>query len=262
MTRAAMNRTAKGPTLPSGISDKRSRPPVLETLVEAEARNLRLIDELVDREPDIAVALEACCPQSPCGLPGCGACSDEYLEPFNGELLRVQDLYEGPHEIATIFLATFPAGSLAAADIDRAHDRLRKKLERSGFAGSILIGGTEAGWSAHKARWIFHLHLLAIGVPKAAWVTLRAALGGSGPTIPLKVQPLRDTEYQTSYVLKFVTCHWPGKRGPVGRGGARPLPPALLAELATWWCRYRFEDFVFMFGAKRFGGRIVPVRRR
>jgi hypothetical protein len=218
----------------------------------------KLIDNLVDRAPQIAVALEACCADTPCGLLVCPLCSAKSRGPFIKDLLRIESLCEGPHQIATVHVATYPAGSLGAANIKRAHDRLRKQLQRGGFTGSILVGGTEAGWSEEKTAWIFHLHLLAIGVPSEAWKRLRAMLSDSGAGIPLKVQPLRDVEYQISYLLKFVTCHWPGKRGRSGRGRPYPLPADRVAEWAVWSSNYRFEDFPFLFGAGRRGGRIVP----
>ncbi len=169
-----------------------------------------------------------------------------------------QRRFRSRSEIATIHLATYPAGSLDAADMKKSQAALRKQLQRAGFKGSILVGGTEAGWSEKQCLWILHVHLLAIGAPDAAWKMLRAALRDSGPAIPLKVQPLRDVEYQLSYLLKFTTCHWPKARGPEGRGQACPLPPDRLAELAAFWSRYRFDDFPFLFGARRRGGLIFP----
>jgi hypothetical protein len=41
--------------------------PQLETLAQAEAENLRRIDALADRAPDIAAALEACDRKARCG---------------------------------------------------------------------------------------------------------------------------------------------------------------------------------------------------
>jgi len=218
---------------------------------EKKALNQKRSDDLVDRIPKVAVALEDCCPEARCGLLMCAECSEAPREPYIAELRRTEDMYEGPHQIATIHLATYPAGSLEAADMKKAQGALRKQLERYGFTGSILVGGTEAGWSEKQGLWILHVHLLAIGAPDAAWKMLRAALRDSGPAIPLKVQPLRDVEYQLSYLLKFTTCHWPKARGPEGRGPACPLPPDRLAELAAFWSRYSFGDFPFLFGAHR-----------
>jgi hypothetical protein len=237
---------------------ERSDRPELETLEEAEAWNLKRIDELADREPEIAVALEACCRDARCGSLMCAVCARRFRFGVIRELLRIARGYRGLHEVAVIHLETLPVGTLAKADINRAHDRLRKRLHRLGFAGSILIGGTEVAWLARDDVWILHVHLLAIGVPREAWEALEGQLAGSGRFDPLRVDELQNPERQLSYALKFATYHRPGKIGRNGRAQAYPLPPDRLAELATWWSRYRFKDFVFLFGARRRGDRIVP----
>ena len=238
------------------ITERDDRPE-LETSDEAEAWNRDRIDDLVDREPEIAVALEACRDDAPCGLTICAGCARRFRFGVIRELLRIATGYRGMHEVAVIHLETLPVGSLAKADIKRAHDRLRKRLHRLGFAGSILIGGTEVAWLARDRVWIFHLHLLAIGVAREAWDALEVQLAGSGRSDPLRVDDLRNPERQLSYALKFVTYHRPGKIGPDGLAKAYPLPRDQLAELAAWSSQYSFDDFVFLFGAKRHGGRIV-----
>ena len=72
----------------------------------------------------------------------------------------------------------------------------------------------------------------------------------AAPRIPSGVVPLRDPDEQLSYCVKFVTYHQPGRRRV-------PLPPDRLVELAEWWSRYRFEDFLFAYGARRRGGQLV-----
>jgi len=67
---------------------------------------------------------------------------------------------------------------------------------------------------------------------------------------PVKVDELRDPDEQLSYCIKFVTYHQPGRRRV-------PLPGDRLVELARWWSRYRFADFLFAYGARRRGGRLV-----
>ena len=236
-------------------------PPQLETLGQAEAQNLRRIDALVDRVPEIAAALEACNSDAYCCLVICAICSRRYRFRFIRRLLAIAKSCPGLHEVATIFLEAFPVGTLATADVKRAHNRLRKLLERNGFKGSHLIGGTELEWDSATRTWILHVHLLAIGVLPAAWKRLRRALRGVGPKFPVKVQRLRNPEGQISYSVKFVTYFRPGAR----RGGARPpavpLPPDRLAELVEWWSGYRFDDFIFLFGAKRRGGQVVVDAR-
>jgi hypothetical protein len=228
-----------------------------ETLRDAETRNLARIEILANRGSAIAEALYDCDAASPCELPICAQCARPYRIYFTSEALAVAQAYVGPHEFATVFLDTVEAGSLPDASLKQAHTALRQRLNRSGFRGSVLVGGTEAAWIAADRRWILHMHLLAIGVRPDSWEQLRAKLGAYGHAIPLKVEALNDEARQLSYITKFTTYHRPLKRGPGGPSPAFPLPPARLEELATWWARHRFEDFAFLYGARRRGGRIA-----
>jgi hypothetical protein len=243
-------------------------PASLKKAIDPQALNQKRVDDLVDREPEIAVALEACAPNAPCSLLICAEYTEKARAPYIAELSRIEGLYQGPHEIGTAFLAAYPPRSLITADIKRAKETFRKELHRSGFKGSLVLGGTEAGWSERQGLWILHVHLLGIGVPEEAWGRLRTTLKKSGLRFPLKCQALNDVETQISYLQKFVTYHRPGSYTGSGRSKAIPLPPDRLAELARWWSQYTFDDFLFLFGARRRGGRIVVesdelcVRRR
>jgi hypothetical protein len=137
-------------------------------------------------------------------------------------------------------------------------ERFGRTLQRSGFQGSILIGGTEIAWLAKQNLWILHSHLLAIGVQQADWDRLRGALPDASPAAALKVQALEDFAEQLSYCQKFNSSHKPGKRGPNGRAQSYPLPTERLIEWAEWLAKQRFENFTFLFGARRRGGRICP----
>jgi hypothetical protein len=158
---------------------------------------------------------------------------------------------------------------LEAADLKLEHEALRKTLQRSGFEGSVLIGGTEIAWLNQHDLWILHVHLLAIGVLKADWDRLRESLPDVNPAAALKVQALKDFAEQIFYCQKFNSSHKPGRRGPNGHPAAYyPLPTGRLIEWAEWMVQQRFEDFAFLFGARRRAGRIVVevdaigVRRR
>jgi hypothetical protein len=98
--------------------------------------------------------------------------------------------------------------------------------------------------------------LLAIGVLKADWDRLRKSLPDANPAAPLKVQALEDFAEQLSYCQKFNSGHKPGKHGPDGRAKVYPLPTERLIEWAEWIAKQGFEDFAFLFGARRRGGRI------
>jgi hypothetical protein len=231
--------------------------PQLETLAQAETENLRRIDALTDRAPDIAAALETCHSNARCGLVICAVDARAFRFRLIRELLAIAKSIPGQHRIVTIFLGAFPAGMLCKAVVKRALNRLRKQLERNGFERSHLMGSTEVNWDSATRTWILHVHLLAIGAPPAAWKRLRRALRGVGPKFPVKVQLLRNPERQISYLIKFHTYFWPKSRTGGVRSQAAPLPPDRLTELAKWWSGHTFGDFIFLVGAKRRGGRIV-----
>jgi hypothetical protein len=213
---------------------------------------------LLNLRPDLAAEIERCDEEGEsAALPIGARAARRYRRYFTAELLRVAEEHEGPHQIATIFLLAFPAGELEAASLELAHGALRKTLERSGFQGSVLIGGTEIAWLANHDLWILHVHLLAIGARKADWDRLRKSLPDANPAITLKVQALKDFAEQLSYCQKFNSGHKPGKHSPDGRARLYPLPTERLIEWAGWMAKRRFEDFAFLFGARRRAGRIV-----
>ena len=144
----------------------------------------------------------------------------------------------------------FEPDSLADADVRRTREILRKRLDRAGFSGAIVAGGIEVAWQEKHRRWLLHAQVLAIGVAAQAWKQLEAALEDSGTDDPVRSVPLRDPDKQLSYCIKFVTYHQPGRR-------LVPLPSDRLVELAAWQSRYRFEDFLFAYGARRRGGQLV-----
>jgi hypothetical protein len=241
------------------------RPPSLprgerfETLTDAARIDDANIARLLNFRPDLAAEIERCHEEGEfAARPISARAARRYRRYKFAELLRVAEEHEGPHQIPTIYLRAFPAGELGAADLELAHGALRKTLQRSGFQGSILIGGTEIAWLAKQNLWILHSHLLAIGVQQADWDRLRGALPDASPAAALKVQALEDFAEQLSYCQKFNSSHKPGKRGPNGRAQSYPLPTERLIEWAEWLAKQRFENFTFLFGARRRGGRICP----
>jgi hypothetical protein len=114
---ADLRRLGRPPRLATGQRAMRSATtfaarPRLETLAQAEARNLQRIDVLTDRAPEIAAALEACDPAALCCLVICAVCSRRYRFRLIRRLLAIARSRPGQHEIATIYLGTYPAGTL------------------------------------------------------------------------------------------------------------------------------------------------------
>ena len=156
-----------------------------------------------------------------------------------------------------VFLASVPAGELEHVDLALVKGAFRTRLRRCGFRGSFLGGGIEAAWFHRPDVWIVHSHLLGIGVQSGAWDQLDGTLTESGVRNPVQVDLLCDPERQISYLQKFTTYQKLYRRGGRGDPQIVPLPPDRLAELARWWSRNTFDDFPFLVGARRRGGRIV-----
>ena len=250
-----LNRSAAA-VAPSTSSKSPAAAPALEwpgkeTRRQAEEWSDLRLQALVPGLPDVARALLKCDGERHrCSLPICAVCALAYRPGPIAQLHALAHAYAGPHEVATIYLSLFGPGSLANADVPRAREMLRKRLDRAGFKGAIVVGGIEVAWQEKWQRWLLHVHVLAIGVDAVAWKRLAAALEDSGTAKPVDVDPLRDPDEQLSYCIKFVSYHQPGRRRV-------PLPPDRLVELAAWCSRHRFVDFFFAYGARRRGGRIV-----
>jgi hypothetical protein len=225
--------------------------PGRETLREAEERNEVRLEVLLPRLPAVGHALLKCDgADDRCSLLICAVCARAYRQGPVAQLHALAHAYRGPHEVATIYLGLFPPDSLGDADVGRTHEMFRKRLDRAGFKGAIVVGGIEVAWQENWQRWLLHAQVLAIGVDADAWDRLETALEDSGTADPVMLKPLRNFDEQLSYCIKFVTYHQPGRR-------VVPLPPDRLVELAAWWSRYRFADCLFAYGARRRGGRLV-----
>jgi hypothetical protein len=250
-----LNRSAT-PAAPSSSSEPAAAAPAQdwpgrETRRQAEEWNDRRLEALVPGLPGVARALIRCDGERHrCSLPICAVCARAYRPGPIAELHALANAYAGPHEVATIYLGLFPPDSLADADVPRVREMFRKRLDRAGFKGAIVVGGIEVAWQEKWRRWLLHAQVLAIGVDPHAWEQLEAALQDSGTAKPVDHVPLRDPDEQLSYCIKFMTLHQPGRRRV-------HLPDDRLVELAAWCSRHRFEDFLFAYGARRRGGRLV-----
>jgi hypothetical protein len=240
--------------------------PGIETEAEAEARNEDRADALWSRVPEVARKLARCDGDVwACRLPVCAICSRQFRIDVFGQLRRLATSHKGTHEIATIYFDEFPPGELHRADLQRAHDLLRQRFNRAGLGGatltrpgrSTLVGGTEVAWQARHRRWLLHVHLLAICVTEADWGRLDEMWAKSRAADPILRDDLRDLPKQLSYLVKFHTDHKPGESRANRRARAYPLPPDRLAELATWSSQYRLEDFLFVYGKRKRGRKIV-----
>jgi hypothetical protein len=235
-----------------------------ETVAHVEERS-RVLELALRRSPhrmyrDLAEILSDCRNgYYICGRPFCPICARQYRHWFIAEVLRHAAAYPDRAFALTVYLQEVDANHLGGADISRLHAMLRARLRRCGFVGSMVIGGTEVAYRARTGRWLLHVHLLALGVPHGAIEKLAASFGRKGRKF--EAQELRDSVKQLSYVQKFATYHRPGKQTSNRKPRPYPLPNSQLLELTEWSSQYQFDDFLFLFGARRRGKRIVRERQ-
>jgi hypothetical protein len=228
----------------------------IETRADAErnrTRNLRSLTS-AGNFPGLKRRILRCDDGPPCQELLCSRCALRYRLWLAGQCLSFADEPVQAH-VVTILLVTARGGLLHTVSIQAEHDRLRKRLIRSGVRSAI--GGTEAAYEAANDRWVVHVHLLVFGEIKDAIAQLKKTAKRDGFERPVKCQPVRDPVSQVTYLQKFATYHRPGKTGGGGKGRPYPLKPRHVAELACWFQGKRFGDFAFLLGFRRRGSRIV-----
>src|SRR5271165_4730664 len=211
-TVSQLNRAAAA-VEPNSSSESPAAAPALEwpgkeTRRQAEEWNEERLKVLLPRLPDVGRALLKCDGERHrCSLPICAVCARAYREGPIAQLYALANASAGPDEVATIYLGLFPPDSLGDADVRRTHGMFRKRLDRAGFKGAIVVGGIEVAWQEKWQRWLLHAHVLAIGVEPNAWEQLEAALQNSDTADPVWPDPLCDPAEQLSYCIKCVTYH-------------------------------------------------------
>lgn len=211
------------------------------------------------RDPRIAFKIEKCADPNcimHCLLPICPICARDYRRFFISEVLRIYTENPDGAQTATAYLGSYKAGNLKDASLNKAHERFRKQLQRCGFSGAGVIGGTEVTYRHETNDWLLHIHLLSLGASEQAWENLEKPMSKYGIHDPLRIEPVNDHIKQLSYIQKFHTYHRPGT--PRGNNPARamPLKEDQLCELASWACNHDFPEFTFCFGVQKRNGRL------
>ncbi len=228
----------------------------IETCADAERNRTRNLRSLASAGnfPRLMSRMRRCDDDAPCEELLCSRCARRYRLWLAGQCLSFA-VEPVEAQLVTILLVAVGGAQLHKVDVRAEHDRLRKRLIRSGVRSAI--GGTEAAYDAPNDRWVVHVHLLVFGEIKQAIARLRVMAKRDGLERPVKCQRVRDLLSQVTYVQKFVTYHRPGKASAGGKGRPYPLKPRHVAELARWFAPRSFGDFAFMLGFRRRGSRIV-----
>jgi hypothetical protein len=193
-----------------------------------------------------------------CGLPSCPICACLFRIWFIGELLRIVEMVGAAQvHIETILLAQAPYDKIDTLDIKGYDALLRKRLNRTGLADAAIIGGYENIYRAKSKIWMLHLNLVNIGGKLESIKAFEETFSDSGIERPTKLQTLEDLTRQLSYVLKFVTYHRPFAQIGSTKSPSIPLNPREHCALVSWMAQWKFQNFMFLFNARREGTILV-----
>jgi hypothetical protein len=110
---------------------------------------------------------------------------------------------------------------------------------------------------------MLHINLVVIGSTNKAINQFKATFSSSEIARPVMVQKLKpeDRATQLSYILKFTTYHRPFAQRDWKKGPAVSLNFRDHCALITWMAQWKFQDFMFMFNARRVGATFVSSPR-
>jgi hypothetical protein len=188
-----------------------------------------------------------------CEKPFCPICGREFRRWFIGELLRVTQKDLRPVHIVTVLLEAADRSNIDHLDPASFRHMLRKRLDRTGLAEAVVIGGFEIVYRAREKKWILHINLVVIGGNRKAREKFKASFDSSDIYRAVVIAPLVNPLKQLSYILKFSTHHRPYRQRGSTKGRATPLNRPEHRALVSWMSRRAFKDFLFLFNARRDG---------
>lgn len=197
-----------------------------------------------------------------CDQPYCSICARRFRIWFISEMLRIMDnIGSAPVHILTILLEEASYDEIQRLDVKAYDAELRKRLSRNGLGEAVVIGGYENIYRAKSKTWVLHINLVIIGGTIEAINQFGATFANSDIEKPVLIEKLEDRPKQLSYVLKFTTYHRPFKQLDSRKGPAVPLNPREHCALVSWMAQWKFQDFMFLFNARREGTTIVSGRQ-
>jgi hypothetical protein len=193
-----------------------------------------------------------------CGQPYCPICARRFRIWFIGELLRIShNILSARIHIVTILLHQVRYDQVGLLNVKACGAMLRKRLIRNGLADAAVIGGTEIIYRARLKSWVLHANLVIVGGDIRSIEQFKATFANADFINPAICQQLKDLPEQLSYILKFATYHRPFAQIGSTKGDAKPLNPREHCALVSWMAQWQFQDFMFLFNARREGAKIV-----
>jgi hypothetical protein len=237
-----------------------------ETLQDARRYSLdseRILDRLTHQQDQLSDHLYECRTLAQrCDQPYCSLCARPFRIWFIGELLRIiHNIGSAQVHIMTILLEEASYDEIHRLDVKGYDAELRKRLSRNGLGDAVVIGGYEIVYRASSKKYVLHTNLVIIDGTIETIEQFKATFADSDIEKPALKEKLEDLPTQLSYVLKFTTYHRPFKQCGSKKGPAVPLNPREHCALVSWMAQWKFQDFMFLFNARREGAKIVSGPR-
>lgn len=205
-----------------------------------------------------------------CRTEACRVCMWEVRLWWAGEAVRIvlQRPYWTRCSVITKGLLV-PYGQLAKFDLTAAVKRIRKRLQRSGISGKIVLGGLDVSLNIENnviTGWQFHLYLIVEGQNDER---LRQAVRDAFPPEPTAHVPYDFA--QITDPLDVITYSYKAeikrRSGYVGNDGRhriadQPLKGVDIRELAPFLSKYKVGARLILCGVRRNGQRLVFAPRR
>jgi len=193
-----------------------------ETRGDASEESIRR-EEFLKRYPGgdkfVACLQECRDGRTNCDRPYCPRCARIFRRHIIGELLRLNEDFEGDATVLVVLLETAARGKLLSLEINPYRHSLRKRLERVGLSQVPIIGGFEVAYQASSKKWVLHANLVVLGGEAHAFERFASGFVGCGIDRPTHRAVITDPASQLSYILKFTTYH-----RPYQQSGGKSLP--------------------------------------
>jgi hypothetical protein len=235
------------PSLPAGkrfetVEDAAAESTRSENLLRRGRARRHLIEYLAECRGGDYVCEQTFCP----------SCARQFRRWLIGEVLRVVD--GRPAHVITMLLAR--SSNIRDLDAEPFRHSLRKRLDRAGLGGAVVIGGFEIVWRAADKDWVLHVNLLVLDASRSAIARFEDSFGSSDFARPTHAVALTNPPEQISYLLKFSTYHRPLRQAGPRRSPAKPLNTNEHVALVGWMWDHSFRDMLFLHRVRRHGDRI------
>jgi hypothetical protein len=217
------------------------------------------------RQQRVARKLRKCRRAHRCGTEACRVCMRDFRISWPGEAIKIiaQRRHWTRCSIITEGLLV-QYGQLATFDLNAAIKRIRKRLERSGIRGRIVMGALDVSLNLEDnviAGWQFHGYLIVEGQNDDA---LQQAITDAFAPEPTALAPydfaeVADPLKVVTYAYKALFKRRSGYTTSQGnhRTKDKPLKGADLRELLPLLAKYKVGARLILRGVRRNGQRLV-----